>query len=556
MKNWISYFILSMTPLGLAANCDCYTSYIPCDEEIQYVDYTPWEAGDDAGLWCLPGSRCTESLPTRPSGAQIYYDLGHLCHKNRYPSEYTPEEWRTIMLHMRVMMPMTAWDHRMVLTFLQNRNPVVQTHEEVAKKDNEKIGQNSDSLGDVVGPVSEGAPAIGSTVFAGYTSKFNYIFTGGIAAGYFHPFPSFFGDLDGNNSFYYFFSPSFAASYGDSILMFARIGIANQAQTASFALPLAYVAYIYNDYVTFVAGKFPIPIGSLYSYFSSYVTSKLFLPYIIYPSTIYPYQDIGFEVKGAIPLCKFGEFFRRSSFTYELWVGNGPSEVNSFSGSPFPNGSINFNPTGGNAPDNNNEVAWGGRFAWQHNDRQWYGISYMRGRWSSNKVAFSGDGLGKKRVFQAAVFDWNMNIDHSTVFRGDYMWTQYEGNLPQFPWVRQTAYWAELALGLDHISWISQDIYCWKPCLWDRLEFVMRSCQVWSQPSGATNLGFDYSGFDRRTFTLGVNYYFTNTFRALFQYDFNYGDGAHNFVRESITGSSKKTGYNNNVWIFMFLFSW
>jgi hypothetical protein len=255
--------------------------------------------------------------------------------------------------------------------------------------------------------------------------------------------------------------------------------------------------------------------------------------------------DIGFEVKGAIPLCSWGDCFSRSSFTYELWIGNGPSEKS--------DGSIYL---GANAPNNNNEFTYGARLAFLPDDLQCYGISYMRGRWSSNKVAFSADGLGKKRVFEAAAFDMNIILDLSTTLRGEYIWTQYRGNLAQFPWVRQTAYWIELAVGFDHIAWLSQDIYCWKPCLWDSLEFVIRNSVTWAQPSGATSLGFDYSGFDKKTLSLGLNYYFTQTLRAGFQYDFNYGDLAHNFVRESITGSSKKTGFGNNAWYFYVTYGW
>jgi hypothetical protein len=280
----------------------------------------------------------------------------------------------------------------------------------------------------------------------------------------------------------------------------------------------------------------------------------LWIPNHAFPVTILHSHDIGFEALGAIPLCSLGDCFRRSNFTYQLWIGNGPSEVNAFTPSANPPGSIYI--VDANAPNNNNELTYGCRFAFYPNDLQWYGISYARGRWSSNKVAFSADGLGKKRVYQAAAFDMNINVDPSTTLRGEYIWTQYEGNLAEFPWVRQTAYWIELAVGLDHIACICQDLYCWKPCLWDRLEFVMRSAQVWSQPSGATSLGFDYSGFDKKTFSVGLNYYFTQTFRALLQYDFNYGDEGHNFVREFITGSTKKTGFGNNVWYFIVTYGW
>jgi hypothetical protein len=554
MRKILSLLALFAGPLGLSAQCDGYTDFVPCDETIEYIDYRPWEAGDDAGLWCLPSSRCTYSCPTRPSAAQIYHDLGHLCHKNRYPSEYTPEQWRTIMLHMRVIQPMTACNHRMVLNFLQDKRPHVEKHVEVSHEEENKTAQKSDSLTEIIGPLSRPTSQMVPSGFAGYISKFNYVFTGFMFTSYIHPFPSFFGDLDGNNSFYYDFDPVFLASYGDNILMASRLSISNFGQSAVFRLTYAYLAYVYNDYVTFQGGKFIIPFGIAVPYFTNAFTAKLYPPNYVFPFSIAPFLDIGFQVRGAIPLCQLGEWFYRSNFTYELFIGNGASEVNAFTGSAQPNGSIFVDNA--NAPNNNNEFAWGGRLAFCPNDLQCYGVSYQRGRWSSNKVAFSADGLGKKRVFEAAAFDMNINLDQSTTLRGEYVWTQYEGNLAEFPWVRQTAYWIELSVGLDHIAWLSQDIYCWKPCLWDSMEFTMRSAQVWSQPSGATFLGFDYSGFDKKTFALGLSYYFTQTLRMSFQYDFNYGDGAHNFVRESFTGPSKKTGFNNNVFYLSLIYGW
>jgi hypothetical protein len=253
-------FVLLLAPISLSAQCDCYTTFVPCDEEIQYIDYAPWEAGDDAGLWCLPGSRCTYSCPSRPSGAQIYYDLGHFCHKNRNPSEYTPEQWRTIMLHMRVLQPMTACNHRMVLSFLQEKRPNLPQHPELTHEDGDKTAQNGDSLSDIVGPVSEASHEIFPTAFAGYASKFNFVFTGFIAAAYQHPFDArAFGDYNGNNSFGYIFEPFFLVSYSDNLLMASRIAIYNVQQSARFELIYSYVAYVYNDYITFQGGKFIIP---------------------------------------------------------------------------------------------------------------------------------------------------------------------------------------------------------------------------------------------------------------------------------------------------------
>jgi hypothetical protein len=567
---------LFMAPLGLLANCDCYTSNIPCDVEIQYIDYTPWEAGDDAGLWCLPGSTCTYAIPTRPTGAEIYQDLSHLAHNSRYPIEYTPEQWRTIMMHMRVLLPMTAWDYRSTLAFIQGRQlkkaELTTANEgandiskEMAVTNNTKSATaKQDDLLEEIGPVST-VPEVASlppTPSFSYKSKFSYVFTGFLDAYYYAPTFSFFGDFEGNNTFSYSFAPLFLVSYAESVILIAKIGVFNFGQAAYFELPYAYLAYIYNDYLTFVAGKFVIPLGNYYTiYFNSWIDKSATKPVFrveIEFFQITPIIEIGFEVKGAIPLCLLINdcWFKHSSVTYDLWIGNGPSEVNDFT--PFtalyPNGSIYFGASA-NAPNNNNEFTWGCRFSFLPSDLDCFGVSYMRGRWSSNKVAFSADGLGKKRVYQAACFDWNMNFNPSIVFRGEYIWTQYEGNLPQFPWVRQTAYWAAISSGFDILAWICPDIYCWKPCLWDSLELVLRSEAQWSQPSGQASLGklgggFDYSGFDRKRFSVTLGYYFTQTFTAKVEYAHNYGDKGLNFLREAITGSSKKTGFANDVFTF------
>jgi hypothetical protein len=565
MTKLLPLFLLLTTPLGLSADCDsCYHN--GCIDKIEYVDYKPWETGDDAGLWCLPGSRCIESLPTRPTGAEIYKDLSCLNHKSRYPSEYTPEQWRTIMLHMRVILPMTAWDHRMILSFMQgqqvkskNESEVAATKDVAANSNGNELAQNNGSLEETIGSVSA-ANTFASIVPANimsYTSKFNYVFSGQFQLWYLHPCFDLFGDIDGNNSFFYTFDPIFVVSYGDNLLMASKIGSYNFLQSTGFFLYYAYVAYVYNDYLTALGGKFIIPFGSYYNlWVSPWIRKTAFNPYCRYGLEFFaitPLIDIGFEVKGAIPLCNLSDCLYRAKFTYDLWIGNGPNEVNSFTGVPFPNGSIYYDAI---APNNNNEFTWGCRFAFLPNDSQWYGISYLRGRWSSNKVAFSADGLGKKRVYEAACFDWNIHFSPSILFRGEYIWTQYEGNVAEFPWVRNTAYWAQLSFKLDLINCICPDIYCWKPCLWDSMEFTIQSEMIWCQPSGRTDFGFDYSGFDKRAFTLNLAYYFTQTLSAKLQYNFNYGDKAHNFVRESFTGPSKKTGFGNNNWIFELAYGW
>jgi hypothetical protein len=562
----LALLLLQLAPQGLSAECTSCNTYEGCYDEVEYVDFTPWETGDDAGLWCLPGSGCSESLPTRPTSAEIYQDISHFNHNCRYPSEYTPDQWRTIMMHMRAILPMTAWDYRMALAFMQDRQVKAEKKEELttASSSNNETEPKKDSLGEMVGSVSEVSQVeFAPTTSINYLSKFNSVFTGVLYADYSAPTTSFFGDFNGNNTFNYFFSPIFLVSYSEEILMASAIGAINVGQQTQFILAYAYVAYFYNDYITFIAGRFFVPLGVYYpNWFPPWIEKSASNPLprgIDEFNSITPGIDIGFEVKGAIPLCLFFDncWFKHPSFTYDFWIGNGPSEVSNFT--PFtalyPNGSIYFGVPSGNAPNNNNEFAWGGRLAFLPGDLDCFGVSYMQGRWSSNKVAFSADGLGKKRMYRAACFDWNMNFCTSIVFRGEYLWTQYEGNLQQYRWVRNTGYWAQLAFGFDLLSCVSQNLYCWKPCLWDSLELVFRTDAVWSQPSGKASLGkinggFDYSGFDKKRFTVTLGYYFTQSLTIKFEFAHNYGETGHNPLREFITGSTKKTGFAQDVFTF------
>jgi hypothetical protein len=608
---------------------DCACEDDACCTVIEYVDHEPWRDGTDSGLYCLPGSTCAFSCPTKPSGAELYKYQGRLDHRYRYGSEYTPEEWRTVMMHMRVLVPMTACSYRKILSFLQERPYKPKKKPAIAKKtestdsqgnvavatdkelnDDELIAENTSdrdenslgsgdnldgllaengesvteggevvaedelSLEELVGPVDvEGVGFDGDVPIGGHgwIPKLNHVFSGYMYLDYTSPTNSFFRDFNGDNTFSYVFAPVFLSSYGDSLLMASKIAVFNFGQESHFVLPYAYLAYLYNDYMTFQFGKFAIPLGVYYNYYIGWCEKMATPPLartFYEDNTIVPNVDIGVEVKGAIPLCLVSSCLNKSTLTYDFWLGNGPSEVNDFTPNnpegplQVPNGTIYYNAGEGNSPNNNNSLAWGGRIGFMPNDCQIYGVSYMKSRWSSNKTTFGKFGLagGRKLNFEAAVFDWNINFNQYITFRGEYIWSQYENSVAEFPWVRNTAYWAMLSFELGLLKCYCPNVYSCNPCLWDSLEFCIRSDAMYRQPSGKSfyvGANEEGKGFDQKRFSLTLGYYFTQSFSAKLGYDFNYGDEAVYPTRAFVTDNyTKKTGFAENVFTFRIVYGW
>jgi mono/diheme cytochrome c family protein len=53
------------------------------------------------------------------TGAQLYQINCNRCHAERYPTEFTPAQWKTIMIHMRVRANLPAAQAREILKYLQ-----------------------------------------------------------------------------------------------------------------------------------------------------------------------------------------------------------------------------------------------------------------------------------------------------------------------------------------------------------------------------------------------------------------------------------------------------
>jgi hypothetical protein len=63
-----------------------------------------------------------ELPPRKLSGAELYSMHCNRCHPERYPTERTAAQWKTILLHMRVRANLPAEQARTILQYLQENS--------------------------------------------------------------------------------------------------------------------------------------------------------------------------------------------------------------------------------------------------------------------------------------------------------------------------------------------------------------------------------------------------------------------------------------------------
>jgi len=65
----------------------------------------------------------TSAAPARKlTGAELYSMHCNRCHPERYPTERTAAQWKTILLHMRVRANLPAEHARTILKYLQENS--------------------------------------------------------------------------------------------------------------------------------------------------------------------------------------------------------------------------------------------------------------------------------------------------------------------------------------------------------------------------------------------------------------------------------------------------
>jgi len=63
-----------------------------------------------------------QAPPKKLSGAELYSMHCNRCHPERYPTERTAAQWKTILLHMRVRANLPAEQARTILKYLQDNS--------------------------------------------------------------------------------------------------------------------------------------------------------------------------------------------------------------------------------------------------------------------------------------------------------------------------------------------------------------------------------------------------------------------------------------------------
>jgi hypothetical protein len=61
-------------------------------------------------------------VKTHLTGAELYSINCNRCHPERYPTERTAAQWKTIMLHMQVRANIPAKQARLILQYLQDNS--------------------------------------------------------------------------------------------------------------------------------------------------------------------------------------------------------------------------------------------------------------------------------------------------------------------------------------------------------------------------------------------------------------------------------------------------
>ena len=61
-------------------------------------------------------------LKTQLTGAELYSIQCNRCHQERYPTERTGAQWKTIMLHMQVRANIPVSQARLILQYLQENS--------------------------------------------------------------------------------------------------------------------------------------------------------------------------------------------------------------------------------------------------------------------------------------------------------------------------------------------------------------------------------------------------------------------------------------------------
>ena len=101
----------ALTPLALVTAADGKDEATPKTEKPAEPQTKPGSSAEKP-----------KPAPKKLSGAELYSMHCNRCHPERYPTERTAAQWKTILLHMRVRANLPAEQSRTILKYLQDNS--------------------------------------------------------------------------------------------------------------------------------------------------------------------------------------------------------------------------------------------------------------------------------------------------------------------------------------------------------------------------------------------------------------------------------------------------
>ena len=296
-----------------------------------------------------------------------------------------------------------------------------------------------------------------------------------------------FGKTAGQHSAFVLadFAPIFLFRASDNVLFEAGFDTmlnnnfdlnGNRASGSSTSLSMSFgqLDYLWNDYVTVVAGDFLLPLGTYSERGAGWLNKMPDSPLV---RNVLPGSGVGLQLRGSVPVGESGQMV-----TYSAYGVNGPSSgaTNSIAAAS----ALDLAGNVGNTPNWHADPSAGGRLGWfypwaPHHDLE-LGVSGQTGDWSDN---------GNRR-WSGGVMDAALHLGPNVEVKGEYIQTWYGsddlGPIHPHGWWTQAGYkLAGLNLDLPYIN---------------NIEMVARY--------DSENDGL---GTKSERYTAGFVYYFSNT---------------------------------------------
>ncbi len=222
------------------------------------------------------------------------------------------------------------------------------------------------------------------------------------------------------------FAPIFLYRANDNILFEAGFDTSLGSDgSTDFSMSFGQLDYIWNDYVTVVAGDMLLPLGTYNIRSAGWLTKIPDAPLL--DDQILPGSGVGVQLRGGIPIGNTGQ-----TLTYSVYGVNGPGSDNAGAAGDLDLGANLTSPNEHANPSGGGRIGW--FYPWKSHYDLELGISGQSGEW---------DPAGQ-HLWSAAVLDAAVHIGPNVEVKGEYANTWYgtdnAGTIHPHGWWVQAGY--------------------------------------------------------------------------------------------------------------------